>query len=61
MLPANEVIQSPLSPAPIVTGLKYFRSEIEAHINDHYCETNICEFELLKKKTHQPEPLKKAA
>ncbi len=49
------------APAPIVTGLRYFRSEIEAHINDHYCETNICEFELLKKKKHQPEPLKKAA
>lgn len=50
------------APAPIVTGLRYFRAEIEAHIKDHYCETNVCEFELLKKKKKpQLIPLKKAA
>ena len=38
------------APAPILTGLKYFRSEIEAHIRDQYCEANVCEFELVKKK-----------
>ena len=35
--------------APVITGLKYFRQEIEAHIKDHFCETNVCEFEILKK------------
>ena len=48
------------APAPILTGLKYFRAEIEAHIKDHYCETNICEFELLKHQKKHP-PVKKAA
>lgn len=48
------------APAPILTGVKYFLSEIESHIKEHFCEANVCEFELLKQKK-KPQPLKKAA
>lgn len=51
------------APAPIVSGLQYFRPEIEAHIKERYCETNVCGFELLKKQKRKkrPQPIKKAA
>ena len=45
------------APAPIISGMKYFRSEIESHITERFCEANVCEFELLKKS----KKLKKAA
>ena len=48
------------APAPIISGLKYFRSEIEAHINERVCEANVCEFEALKK-AKKLKKLKKAA
>ncbi|MBD3305135.1 NADH-quinone oxidoreductase subunit NuoF [candidate division KSB3 bacterium] len=49
------------APMPILTGLQYFRPEIEAHITEQFCESNVCEFELLKQQKKKRQPLQKAA
>ncbi|MCP4403540.1 MAG: NADH-quinone oxidoreductase subunit NuoF [bacterium] len=47
--------------APVISGLKYFRSEIEAHIREHFCEANVCGFELFKAEQKKTGKFKKAA
>ncbi len=30
------------APNPVLSNLRYFRKEFEAHIRDHYCEAGVC-------------------
>lgn len=51
------------APAPVVSGLRYFRAEIEAHIKEHYCEANVCGFEIFKQQQEEKHitPIKRVA